>query len=369
LIRLRARQTSNACGSTGGAVLRASAAVALLLSACAPRSDRQPAEISPEAGDAARLAEQVTAANTPDSLPYGPRGVGHPLAGSLWDVTAQREVSIDEFAALAGRSVFVLLGEQHNNAEHHLQQARVIEALAQRDRHPVVAFEMFDVDGQGNLDACYADGVCSITELRETTAWDESGWPAWEIYEPVFSAALENGVSIVAANLPKEKARTLARDPDSSESLAILEDLGVSGSASAAERAAMAEEIAEAHCGHANDAMVDGMIAAQRARDAQMAERLYLIRGVHRGTQIVLIAGFGHTRKDRGVPTWLQRLDPYAPVVSVAFIEVDDSWNDFADAADAFDGAIPFDFLGFTERADDEDPCEAFREQLEHISQ
>lgn len=353
-----------------GAAAAVCVSVALVFAAagCSSRSGHSPEEISPEASEAAELVEQVAAADAPAPLPYGPRGIGHPLVGSLWDVTAQREVSIDEFAVLAGRKVFVLLGEQHDNAQHHLQQARVIAALAQSNRRPVVAFEMFDVDAQGSLDACFADGVCAVDELRETTSWDESGWPAWELYEPVFSAALENGTSLVAANLPKDKARTLSRDPDSNESLAILEDLGIRDPVPPARRAAMASEIADAHCGHANDEMVDGMIAAQRARDAQMAERLYLIRSVHRGAQIVLIAGFGHTRKDRGVPTYLERLDPHAPALSVAFMEVHDAWTDFADAANAFDGVIPFDFVGFTERTDDEDPCEAFRAQLEQIS-
>ena len=324
------------------------------------------------AGCAAQTREAAvegTSDSESSHRPYGPLGVGHPLIGSLWNIEERRDISIGEFTRLASHSVFILLGEQHDNPEHHLLQAQIIEAMAHQDRHPVVALEMIDVDAQGGIDACFADGVCSADEFRASVAWDDSGWPAWEIYEPVISSALQNGVSVVAANLPREKAKTLARDSGSSQARVIAEEFGIQDAPSPGLRAAMAEEIRNTHCGHAPESMIDGMILAQRARDAQMAERLYLIQKVHRGDQIVLIAGFGHTRKDRGVPSYLKRLVPFSPVIAVAFIEVDDGWTDLADVAEAFGGTIPYDFVGFTERASDVDPCEAFREQLERMTE
>ena len=61
--------------------------------------------------------------------------------------------------------------------------------------------------------------------------------------------------------------------------------------------------------------MLPGMLAAQAARDAVMAQTLrpYALRGA------VLIAGNGHVRRDIGVPRWLGA--GVAQVVSVGYVE------------------------------------------------
>ena len=108
-----------------------------------------------------------------------------------------------------------------------------------------------------------------------------------------------------------------------------------------------------------SDLLVPGMVVAQRARDAHMAERL--VAGQRDGA--VLIAGAGHARTDRGVPRVLASLAPDASVVAVAFVEVADAWTAPPDYATRFGAArLPFDFVWFTARVDNADPCARFRE-------
>jgi hypothetical protein len=38
-----------------------------------------------------------------------------------------------------------------------------------------------------------------------------------------------------------------------------------------------------------------------------------------------------------------------------------------ADYAARFDGTLPFDYVWFTPRADDTDPCEKFKKSLENL--
>jgi uncharacterized iron-regulated protein len=100
------------------------------------------------------------------------------------------------------------------------------------------------------------------------------------------------------------------------------------------------------------------MQSAQSYTDAFMARAL-----LQAGPPALLITGRGHVRKDRGVPLFLQRGGASA-VLSVAFVEVIDDKtrpNDYDVSA--------FDFVVFTPRETDEDPCEQFKRQLESMHQ
>ena len=129
----------------------------------------------------------------------------------------------------------------------------------------------------------------------------------------------------------------------------------------------MAQEIRAAHCGYASDTQINAMLLVQRARDAQMAESL-TAAGQQDGA--VLIAGAGHVRRDYGVPTYLSRSTPQASVISVAFLEVSgDRLDPSAYTARFSRPALPFDYVWFTPRVDDDDPCAAFAEQLKKLQQ
>src|SRR5207249_517783 len=106
---------------------------------------------------------------------------------------------------------------------------------------------------------------------------------------------------------------------------------------------------------------LERMVDIQWARDARMAEAL--VRGGQRDGAL-LIAGAGHVRTDRGVPLHLQRRAPSVPVVSLAFLEVEAAADAPAAYAARFEGALPFDYIWFTPRVDDVDPCSRRRAYL-----
>ena len=284
-------------------------------------------------------------------------GYDHPLTGRVWDAAQDRFVTLDALATAVSGGRFVLLGERHDHPEHHQFQAWLVRRMVDAGRRPAVAFEMLDTTQAPALARHLAAAPRDAAGLGEAVGWRAAGWPAWRLYQPIAETALAAGLPIVAANLPMAAARAVARGDLTPLDPALVRRHGLDRPT--AEQATLEDAIRSAHCGALPDTLVPGMVTAQRARDAEMAERL--VAGQRDGA--VLIAGAGHVRTDRGVPRVLALLVPDARVVSVAFVEVADGWTRPGDYAARFgSGArLPFDYVWFTARADNVDPCERLR--------
>ncbi|MDH3686822.1 MAG: ChaN family lipoprotein [Myxococcales bacterium] len=301
----------------------------------------------------------------PPAPPPGP-----PVPPRVYAVTGSRALVERELVGELASARFVVLGETHDNPEHHRLQARLLERLVLAGRKPAVAFEMLRVDQQDVLDEALAGSDVSTEELRAAVAWDESGWPPFALYAPVFEAALSAELPIVGADLSQaDRAALRAADPD------LMAELGLGEPLPPDEQRALERDIEASHCGHATAAMLPGMVRVQRARDARLAQAL-LAAGGGEGRLAVLISGAEHARLDRGVPRALSRLAPGADVASVAFLELPRPANAAGDALaeadwsaleDRYSGPPPFDFVWLTEPEPREDPCVEFEEALRRM--
>lgn len=272
-----------------------------------------------------------------------PHGQDHPLVGKIWSARAGAFVSEERLLRELGEAHYVLLGETHDNADHHALQARIVRGLGPA----TVGFEMLDETAP--LDS---------TEAIERH-WSQSGWPDFAIYRPIFTAAQSVGAEVVASHPTRAQVREVARGGldklpedrrnalrlDAEMPQALLDDL--------------AKELTEAHCGHGHAGMIAGMTAAQQLKDAWMAEALEKAGALG---PAVLIAGAGHVRNDRGVPWWLTQRG-VTGALSVAFLGV---WPD-QESDPAKYAPERFDYVWFTPRQSTEDPCERFRKQLEKM--
>jgi len=291
-------------------------------------------------------------------------GREHPLVGRILDVAGRRFVDEVTVVAQVAEARYVLLGEKHDNPDHHALQARMIRALTAAGRRPAVAFEMFTPSQAEALARYLAAHPREAAGIGETVNWKASGWPAWAMYESIAQAALDAGLSIVAANLDDERVRAVGRQGVGVLNVGFMQRHGLDQPLATDIQESMTEEIRESHCGHAPEDRVGAMIRVQRARDAQMAEALLSAPG---SNGAVLIAGAGHVRKDYGVPAYVRRIDPAARTVSIAFVEVDAKRTNVENYAERFRGRLPFDYVWFTPAVDDEDPCEKFRKSLEKL--
>lgn len=293
-----------------------------------------------------------------------PLGHDHPLAGQIWDVGAGAGIAPHQLLARLAAARFVLLGEQHDNPDHQRLQAWLVRELLAAGRRPAVAFEMLDDAQADALRQHLAAAPMDAAGLGPAVAWDRSGWPEWERYRPIAEAALRAGVSLLPANIAPATARAVAQTDIGALDPALVARYGLDRPLPAAAGESLARELRLSHCGHASERMITGMTAAQRARDARMAEAL-LTGGTRDGA--VLIAGAGHVRADRGVPTYLAARGPGLRVAALAFVEVQPSRAGPEAYADRFDGRLPFDYVWFTPRMDDDDPCDRFRRTLERL--
>jgi uncharacterized iron-regulated protein len=290
---------------------------------------------------------------------------GHPLTGRIWDVSAARYVDRDALDGVLARADFVLLGERHDNPDHHRLQAEVLRNLIAAGRRPAVGFEMFDLDDAGAIAGHLAAAPNDAAGLGQAVNWNERGWPDWRMYQPIAEAALEAKLRIVPTNLPLATVRKMR-----SAGLAALDPravraLGLDRPLPEPLTARLADDIRAAHCGYASEESVKAMVAIQRARDAQMAQSL-AASGNPQGA--VLIAGAGHVRNDYGIPLYVAANAPGKRVVSIAFLEIDKQKLEPREYARAYpDGKLPFDYVRFTPRVDDEDPCEKLKAHFQRL--
>lgn len=293
-------------------------------------------------------------------------GRDHPLAGRIFDVKTHAEQTPAQLIAELREARFVLLGERHDQPDHHALQAFVVSELVASGRRPAVAFEMLHEGQEKSVMDSLAMAPRDADALARAVRWSESGWPDFALYRPIFAATLDAGLVLRAANLAPTRVRAAAMGAPDDEARALLAGAALIGGEG---RARLAATIDRSHCGHAQPAMIDGMIDAQRLRDAAMARALIAADG-ESGDGAVLIAGTGHVAHDHGVPVQLAARAPDARVVSVAFVEVREGVTDpFApDVANAADETLDaFDVVWFTPRLDDDDPCAKYREALEGL--
>jgi uncharacterized iron-regulated protein len=292
----------------------------------------------------------------------------HVLVGKIWDATSGEFVGEASLQATLAARRFVLLGEKHDNPDHHRLQARLIDALARAGRRPVVAFEMLSADVAPELAALAANPQATPEEVRAAVRWDASGWPPFELYAVIFEVALRERLPLATANLPKRTLALVSRSGLEGLAERAREDLALVPPLTTAERAVMAAELRAAHCGHGDAARLERMVDVQSARDAWMAAALLTVESYPGTGGAVLVAGNEHVRRDRGVPRYVLLRDPDATIASVAFVEVRaDATDPRAALGLAAGAAAPYDFVWFTPRSDDRDPCERFRRDLERI--
>jgi uncharacterized iron-regulated protein len=255
-----------------------------------------------------------------------------------------------------------LLGEVHDNGEHHKLRAVLLEG------NGAAVFEHIRADQQAALDQFVAFDQTAARrgtygDLLSMLEWNKSAWSRTADYRPLFSAVVSAHLPVYAGDPPRDAMRTAAK-----EGLAAAlppadrTRLGLDMALGAANDAASLAEIEGSHCGMIPKAAHPNMAAAQRYRDAHLADAL--LTAAKANGSAILFAGNGHVRTDRGVPWYIRARATSTAIVSVMLIEVQDGKID----PEAYvprdpDGKPAADFVIFTPPGPDrdKDPCEAMK--------
>ncbi len=281
-----------------------------------------------------------------------PRYQEHSLVGQIWSHQAQAFVSASDLFEAGGRSEYLLLGEKHDNPDHHTRRLALLQELVAAERIGLISFEMLSRQQQSRLDSL--DPALSGDEdaLREHLDWD-IGWH-WPWYQPVLELGLQaDGLQLVAANLDSSEIVAVYRDGVPDETLQRLD---------ATARLQLVQDIDDSHCGLLPDDQIPAMAAVQQARDQAMAESLQrpLAESREASATRVLVAGNFHIRHDLGVPNYLDS----ESVVTVAFLEVDPERTEPAAYQGETDGKAAWDFIWFTPAIEEVDYCERMQESV-----
>ncbi len=296
-----------------------------------------------------------------------PLHADHPLVGRIWSPPRRAFVSLGDMMAALRRADFVLLGEMHENPDHHRLQAWALRGLAAAGRRPALGFEMISADEAPALESYLGKHPRDADGLGPAVAWTKRGWPDWTMYRPIAAAALEAGLPIFAASPPRRLLKAVGRGGLAALATTERRRLGLDFELDPSLRAAIQQDMFDDHCGMLPEKAARAMVDVQLLKDGYLARAM--VDAARRGPPTdgaVLITGNGHARRDRGVPMILARLAPARRVAVVAWIEVSADARSPADYAAGYGTpALPFDYVWFTARTSDEDPCERFRRSLE----
>lgn len=276
----------------------------------------------------------------------------HPLTETLWHTSDGETVEPSRFVEDAAAARYVLLGEKHDNPRHHALQAEMLLALVEAGRRPAVVWEMVGPEQSAALQAATPGALDSLGPALE---WEARGWPDWASYAPIAKVALDYGLPLADGQPPLATIRTLGRGGELDGEAAAR--IGWDRTYRPDQLEPLLEQLAVSHCGFLPEEALPAMADVQRLRDAWMAARMEEAAQAGSGTA-VLIAGAQHVREDRAVPWFLD-----ADAVTIAFVEVARDMDD-PKAYASFDPAL-FDYVWFTARMDEDDPCEKFREQMQ----
>jgi uncharacterized iron-regulated protein len=254
----------------------------------------------------------------------------------------------------------VLLGEVHDNGEHHRLRAILLE------NNDSAVFEQIRADQQGGLDS-FAEQTASSARLVTTADllkhidWDKSAWSKTADYRPLFEAVVRARLPVYAGDPPRDLMRGTAREGSQALPNGERQRLGLHVALGQAQDEASLAEIDASHCGMIPKSAQPNMALAQRYRDAFMADVLLKAADAHGSA--ILFAGNGHVRSDRGVPWYVRLRAPSRAVMSVVLVEVEDGKTDPADYVPRDpDGKPAADFVVFTPRGvRDGDPCDKMK--------
>jgi len=143
-------------------------------------------------------------------LDIGARGTIVASPGAVIDTRTGARSSADDIAAAAVGRRFVLVGEEHDNPDSHLWQAKIIEALHKAGRTVIVGYEMLQRPEQFALDL-WTLGKLSEPEFLQKAQWQTSWGYDFALYRPIFEVTRKYALRNVALNVPRDWVRAVGR--------------------------------------------------------------------------------------------------------------------------------------------------------------
>ena len=291
------------------------------------------------------LAISASAQTLADPPAYTPHRV--------YDSKAKRFTDLEAMTVSIARADVVFLGEFHDDPGTHALQAAILHGTARRRQGAVVlSLEMFERDVQPALDAYLRGETDEQAFLLNSRPWRNYSTD----YRPLLEFAKAQGWPVLAANVPRRLASTVARRglealdslDEGDRAYVALENScprdaywtrfqGVMGDMSGH---GMQLEPAEV------EAMVWRTYLAQCVKDEVMGESIAAARAEH-NTLVIHANGAFHSDYRLGTVERVRRRAPRDKIVTVSFVPVED-----LDTAEGRPRRKQADFIVFTIKPD-----------------
>lgn len=232
--------------------------------------------------------------------------------------------SLNALVRAAADADAVFVGEIHDDSLTHVFEADLLRRLHRTRRRLAVSLEMFERDVQERLDDYLAGRIDEETFLASSRPW-----PNYQSdYRPLVEYARENGMPVLAMNVPRRYARRLAMMGD--QALTALPD---------SERAWIAEELkaldddyktrfidlmGENRPGPMASIDPENLYKAQCLKDDTMAESIHRFLDANPGFRIISYQGDFHSAFGLGIVKKLRLLDDAIETVVISVVPVDD---------------------------------------------
>ncbi len=265
-----------------------------------------------------------------------PEGLQHAELGQIIELRTGAQLTPAQLLERLAAAPKVLVGERHDNPDHHALQLWLLRALAAQRPQGSLLLEMLTPDQQVKVDqvrAAIATGQAP-QDMLDALAW-QPGW-AWSLYGPLVQHALRQPYPLLAANLERREIMQIYTQVPQ-----------LQGQASTAQpvRVALLQQIRQSHCNLLPESQLPAMLAVQQQRDRRMAEAL-----IAAPEPSLLFAGAFHARRELGVPLHLQDLGAAKGVQVLILAEVGSQIT-----------AASADFVWYTPAQPEQDHCAKLR--------
>ncbi len=236
-----------------------------------------------------------------------------------------RQLSHQDVVAAAAKAEIVLLGEAHDQADHHRWQLSVLAGLLAKADNLVVGFEAFPRSVQPALET-WVEGDWSRDTFLEEVRWSEVWGMEPELYLPLFDFARLYRLPMVALNVERKLVSRVGQEGWAAVPADEREGLGDPQPASKAYRLSLGKVYQQhipskpkdgEHGSEGEELTLEEVMAlpafdrfveAQLTWDRAMAEALADARARTGAPQVVGIVGSGHLQNGYGIPHQLADL-------------------------------------------------------------
>jgi uncharacterized iron-regulated protein len=216
-----------------------------------------------------------------------------------------QNVSFTQLILETGKADLLLVGESHDNMTHHDLQLSLIRTLWEKKVPLAIALEMFQSDSQQVLDQ-WTEG--KLNEHTFMLAFVQNWSLDWNMYRDIFRFARDNGIPMIAMNVPAAIVRKVAHNgfdsltPQEKKNLPVAATCDLNNPHTIFLRKAF--QAVPSHV--SNQKSFTYFCEAQTLRNGAMAWTLDSYAKKHPGTKIVGLTGIWHAIK-KGIPEQLER--------------------------------------------------------------